>query len=49
MFNDPLKQKEVIGKTRKLKINFVYILETKVKQHKIQKIVNKKFGLKTLS
>ena len=42
-FNDPLKQKEVIGRTRKLKTNFVYLLETRVKQHKIQNIVNKKF------
>ena len=41
--NHPLKQMEVVGRIRKLKVNFVCLLETRVKQCKLQQILNRHF------
>ena len=41
--NDPLKQKEVVGRVRDLKINLVSLIETKVKENKINAIISKHF------
>ena len=42
-FNHPLKQKEVVARIKKLRINFVYLLETRVKQKKMKEIVKRMF------
>ena len=43
-FNHLLKQKEVVSRIRRLNIKFACLLETRVKQHKMQEIVNKPFA-----
>ena len=42
-FNDPLKQKGIVGRIRLLKANIVCLLETRVKENKSQSIVDKNF------
>ena len=42
-FNHPIKQKEVVGRIRRLNVNFACLLETRVKQNKMQKIFNRQF------
>ena len=42
-FNHPLKQKEVVDRIKKLKINFVCLLETWVKQNNMHNIVKRMF------
>ena len=41
--NHPLKQKEVVGRIKRLKVNIVCLLETRVKEHKMQTIVKNQF------
>ncbi|XVE56052.1 hypothetical protein DITRI_Ditri03aG0206000 [Diplodiscus trichospermus] len=41
--NNPLKQKEIIGRIKKIKAGLVCLLETRVKQHKMQEIVDRHF------
>ena len=44
-FNHPIKQKKkVIGRIRRLNVNFACSLETRVKQNKMQKIFNKQLS-----
>ena len=43
-FNHPLKQKAVIARIHKLHINFVCLLETRVKQNKVNGIVKNRFN-----
>ena len=42
-FNHPLKQREVVGRIKRLNINFACLLKTRVKQYKLQKIINQQF------
>ena len=42
-FNNPLKQREVVGRVRRLNVSIVCLLETRVKRLKMQKIVDKQF------
>ena len=42
-FNHPFKQKEVVSRIKRLKISFVCLIETRVKQNKMQEIINKHF------
>ena len=42
-FNHPLKQKEVVGRIHRLKIDLVCLLETRIKQHNMQRIHNQHF------
>ena len=41
--NDPLKQKEVVGRVRELKINLVCLIETRVKENKMNAIISRHF------
>ena len=41
--NDPLKQKEVVGRIRKLKINLVCSIETRVNENRMKAIINRHF------
>ena len=41
--NDPLKQNEVVGRVRDFKINLVYLIEIRVKENKVNAIINKHF------
>ena len=41
--NHPLKHKEVVARITKLSVNFVCLLETHVKQNKMQNIIKKSF------
>ena len=42
-FNHPLKQKEVVYRIRRLEVNLVCLLETRVKENKMKEIVDKWF------
>ena len=42
--NHPLKQKEVVGRIRRLNANLVCLLETRIKQNKMQNIFNRQFS-----
>ena len=42
-FNDPRKQKGVVGRIRLLKVNIVCLLETRVNENKSQSIVDRHF------
>ena len=41
--NHPLKQKEIVGRINRINSSIVYLLETRVKQHKMKRILNKSF------
>ena len=41
--NDPLKQKDIVGRLKRLKCNLVCLIETRVKESKCQTIVDKVF------
>ena len=43
-FNDPLKQRRVVGRIKYIKTNIVCLLETRVKENKCQQIAGKYFG-----
>ena len=42
--NHPCKQKEVVSRVSRLDVDMVCLLETRVKEHKIQSIVDKWFA-----
>ena len=42
-FNDPLKQKAVVSRIRKLKISLVCLLETRVKENNMMPIFSRHF------
>ena len=41
--NDPLKQKDIVGRIRSLKVQMVCLLETRVKENKSQSIIDRHF------
>ena len=43
-FNNLLKQREVVGRIRRLNINVVCLLETRVRHNKMLKIFNNQFS-----
>ena len=43
-FNNPPKQMEVVGRIRRLNINVVCLLETRVRHNKMLKIFNNQFS-----
>ena len=42
-FNDPLKQKEVVRRVKVLKINLLCLIETRVKENKMNAIISRHF------
>ena len=42
-FNHPLKQKKVVNRIKRLNINFVCLLETRVKINNVQEIISRQF------
>ena len=42
-FNHPLKQREVVGRVHRLNPRLVCLLETRIKEHKMQEIFSKQF------
>ncbi|XVF73951.1 hypothetical protein PTKIN_Ptkin13bG0022100 [Pterospermum kingtungense] len=43
-FNCPLKQKEVVNRINTSNVDIVCLLETRIKQHKVQRVVDKQFS-----
>ena len=41
--NDPVKQKEVVGKVKENKINLVCLLETIIKENKMKAVISRHF------